>query len=355
MISAVLTVFPYRLHIESCCSLSSSMSSILFTASPLQTVCVVAASLGLMFVIMRHERLPLVFLPRFAEFRPAQVDRPSIDFLYCRLLLSTCFWCIVSLHYGGGGGGPCVCQQHQLDWCYILHRHLIIHVRVLPLAPLTTTTFPTRRVFYFLFSPFSIISLSLSLSPAINGSKATQNLPNFVHIPSWLCVCVYLASKPPPSSSLASRPIHRKFLQHSSVEAHLSMSLLCVYKVVRVVVVVYDVLVQTNVCTADIRRREFESFQHIELLGLTASAACCNRFRRNSVCGWVNNNMESENLFIFIFYFFLRALFLKKEKKKNGWKFKSTFFASLPWQMNMYSPSASDRPLKGYAYWMDFI
>lgn len=166
MISAVLTVFPYRLHIESCCSLSSSMSSILFTASPLQTVCVVA-TFGWMFVIMRHERLPLVFLPWFAEFRPAQVDRPSIDFLYCRLLLSTCFWCIVSLrHYGGGGGGPCVCQQHRRDWClYILHRHWIILVRGLPLAPLTTTTFPTRRVFlFFIFAVFDHFPVALPLT-----------------------------------------------------------------------------------------------------------------------------------------------------------------------------------------------
>ncbi len=43
-----------------------------------------------MFVIMIHERLPLVFLPRFAEFRPAQVDRPSIDFLKVQSIVGCC-------------------------------------------------------------------------------------------------------------------------------------------------------------------------------------------------------------------------------------------------------------------------
>ncbi len=80
--------------------------------------------------------------------------------------------------------------------------------------------------------------------------------------------------------------------------------------------------------------------------------------RTRCVCGRVNNNMESK---IYPFFFYpLRSLLKKKKgrrrKMDENSNLLSFFLLSFLGRWLFTRPSASsDRLLKGYAYWMDFI
>lgn len=160
-----------------------------FTASPLQTVCVVA--LGWMFVIMRHERLPLVFLPRFAEFRPAQVDRPSIDFLKVQSIVGCCSqlaFGVLSLSITVAAGPACVSSSTAGTDAILTSTFNYSR----PCAPGATDddNFSNSTSFlFFYFRRFRSFPCR-SLSPAVNGSKATH--PKLAKLGSYtqLVVCV---------------------------------------------------------------------------------------------------------------------------------------------------------------------